>query len=149
MQLYARQHPEEVQALILVDSTHPEQLRGKGAQSQWPAWVRVGFNLMSSEVAKQELDGLDATGQQVLGLPAPTGVRVWVLSALRPMQERSTLADDANEKRIALAALYPGAKQIWVDSGHGIPLERPETVVSAVREALGSASAASATQPTR
>lgn len=149
MQLYARQHPEEVQALILVDSTHPEQLRGKGAQSQWPAWVRVGFNLMSSEVAKQELDALDATGQQVLGLPAPTGVRVWVLSALRPMQERSTLADDANEKRIALAALYPGAKQIWVDSGHGIPLEKPETVVSAVREALGSAPAASATQPDR
>jgi pimeloyl-ACP methyl ester carboxylesterase len=149
MQLFARQYPDEVQALILVDSTHPEQLRGKGGQSQWPAWVRVGFNLMSSDVAKQELHALDATGQRVLGLPAPTGVRVWVLSALRPMQERSALADDANEKRIALAALYPGAKQIWVDSGHGIPLEKPETVVSAVREALGSASAASATQPAR
>lgn len=136
LQLYARQHPEEVQALILVDSTHPEQLRGKGAQSQWPAWVRVGFNLLTSDVAKQELDRLDATGQRVLRLPPPAGVRVWVLSALRPMQERSDLADDANEKRAALASLYPGAKRVWVDSGHGIPLEKPEAVTAAIREAL-------------
>lgn len=149
MQLYARQYPEEVRALVLVDSTHPEQLRGKGAQSQWPSWVRVGFNVLSSDVAKRELDALDATGQRVLGLPAPSGVRVWVLSALRPMQERSPLADDVNEKRVALAALYSGSKQIWVDSGHGIPLEKPEVVLTAIREALGSASAASATQLVR
>ncbi len=146
MQLYARQFPEEVTALVLVDSTHPEQLRGRGAQSQWPAWVRVGFNLLTSEVARQELDTLDATGQRVLGLPAPAGVGVWVLSALRPMQERSEFADDANEKRASLAALYPGARQIWVDSGHGIPLEKPEAVVAAIRAALGSPSAVRAAQ---
>ncbi|MBS0434532.1 MAG: alpha/beta hydrolase [Proteobacteria bacterium] len=137
MQLFARQHPDEVQALILVDSTHPEQLRGKGAQGNWPAWVRVGFNALSSEAAKQELDGLDATGQAVLGLSAPAGKPVWVLSALRPMQEHSELADDANQKRAALAALYPGARQVWVDSGHGIPLDKPEAVVEAIRAALG------------
>lgn len=137
MQLFARLYPGEVQALVLVDSTHPEQLRGKGAQSNWPAWVRAGFSLLTSDAAKQELAQLDATGQRVLGLPAPNGPTVLVLSALRPMQERSELADDSNEKRVAIASLYPGAKQIWVDSGHGIPLEQPEAVVSAIREALG------------
>lgn len=146
MQLYARQFPEEVRALILVDSTHPEQFRGNGDPSHWPAWVRVGFNMLSSDVVKQEFGQLDATGQRVLGLPPPAGVPVWVLSALRPMQERSELADDANEKRVALASLYPGARQVWVDSGHVIPLEKPEAVVAAIREALGAAPVAPAAQ---
>lgn len=136
MQLFARQYPGEVQALVLVDSTHPEQLRGKGAQSNWPAWVRVGFNALSSEIARKELEGLDATGQMVLGLPAPVDRTVLVLSALRPMQQRSELADDSNDKRAALATLYPGSTQIWVDSGHGIPLECPEAVVAAIRDAV-------------
>lgn len=46
------------------------------------------------------------------------------------------VADDANAKRKDIARLYPGSKQIWVDSGHGIPLEKPEMVVAAIREAL-------------
>ena len=51
------------------------------------------------------------------------------------MQEKSKLADDANEKRKDIARLYPGSKQIWVDSGHAVPLEKPESIVSAIREA--------------
>ena len=46
------------------------------------------------------------------------------------------LADDANEKRKDIARLYPGSQQIWVDSGHGIPLEKPETVIAAIRQVL-------------
>lgn len=136
LQLWARQQPNEVQALVLVDATHPEQLRGAGAQDQWPAWARVGFNTLAGEVGRQELSTLDATGQQVLALPPPPRVDVWVLSAERPMRERSALASDANAKRAALAGLYPGARQVWVDSGHAMPLERPQAVLDAIREAL-------------
>lgn len=46
------------------------------------------------------------------------------------------MADDANAKRKDIARLYPGSKQVWVDSGHTIPLEKPEAVVAAIREAL-------------
>lgn len=137
MQLFARRHPEEVKALILVDSTHPEQLQGKGAPTHWPAWVRTAFNLLTPPAGKRELETLDVTGQMVLDLAPPTGVDVLVLSALKPMQVTSELADDANAKRVALASLYPGARRIWVDSGHVIPLERPEAIISAIREALG------------
>ena len=35
------------------------------------------------------------------------------------------VADDANAKHKDIARLYPGSEQIWVDSGHGIPLEKP------------------------
>lgn len=136
MQLYARQYPQEVAALVLVDSTHPEQLRGMGAPETWPAWVRVSFGLLTSDTAKRELAGLDATGQRVLSLPVDPAMPVFVLSALRPMQVSSPLADDANRKRAELPSLYPGAEQIWVDSDHGIPLEKPEAVVQAIQAAL-------------
>ncbi len=141
MQLYARQYPREVAALVLVDSTHPEQLRGMGAPETWPAWVRVGFGLLTSDTAKRELAELDATGQRVLALPVDPAVPVFVLSALKPMQASSPLADDANRKRAELAKLYPGARQIWVDSDHGIPLEKPEAVVQAIQDALRAARA--------
>jgi pimeloyl-ACP methyl ester carboxylesterase len=66
---------------------------------------------------------------------------VWVLSALRATGAPSALADDANRKRADIAHLYPGSTQVWVDSGHGIPLEKPEAVVGAVREAVRAARA--------
>jgi hypothetical protein len=52
------------------------------------------------------------------------------------MEEKSVIADDANEKRKDVARLYPGSQQVWVDSGHGIPKEKPESVIEAIREML-------------
>jgi pimeloyl-ACP methyl ester carboxylesterase len=138
MQLFARRYPEEVNALILVDSTHPAQFKDKGSIENWPAWFRLIFRMTLSSVGKAEMDAINATGEAVLALPPFTGKPVIVLSALQPMKENSELADDANEKRKDIAKLYPGSKQIWVDSGHGIPLDKPESVISAIREVLSS-----------
>jgi len=137
VQLYARRHPEEVAGLVLVDSTHPLQLHGAGALENWPAWLRVMLDSTASPATQQELDALDATGQQVLALPPYTAGPVVVLSAAQPMRETSTpLARDSNAKRADIVRLYPGAQQVWVDSGHVIQLEKPEAVVAAVREVL-------------
>lgn len=136
MQLFARRYPGEVGALILVDSTHPRQLEGDGAYDNWPTWLQVLFELAISSEAQREFDAINATGDEVMALPTVSNKPVIVLSALQPTEESSTLADDANAKRRDLVRLYPGAKQIWVDSGHAIPLEKPDAVVSAIREAL-------------
>jgi len=136
MQLYARKYPDEVSALILVDSTHPEQFKGKGSPENWPAWFRFLFHLYLSLAVRQEFDLISTTGEQVLALPAFSGKPVIVLSALQPMNQKGDLADDANEKRKDIARLYPGSQQIWVDSGHGIPLEKPEAVIDAIRQVL-------------
>jgi alpha/beta hydrolase fold len=136
MQLFARLHPDEISALILVDSTHPEQLKGDGAYENWPWWGRMLFQLITSDVEKQEFDAIDTTGEAVLSIPTFTGKPVVVLSALQPLEQTSPLANDANAKRRDLARLYPGAKQIWVDSGHAVPLEMPESVVAAIRDVL-------------
>lgn len=136
MQWFARRHPEEVSGLVLVDSTHPAQLKGAGSLANWPAWFRMAFQLTSSATTQEELERLDATGDEVLAMPSFKGKPVIVLSASQPLRESSPLADDTNAKRKNLVSLYPGAQQIWVDSGHGIPLEQPDAVVKAVRDVL-------------
>lgn len=136
MQLFARCYPDEVGALILVDSTHPKQLDGEGAIEKQSFWVRGLVGVLVTGTAKEELNLLSQTGEQVLSLPTLQNKPVFVLSASEPMQEKSKLADDANEKRKDIARLYPNAKQILVDSGHVIPLEKPESVVSVIREVL-------------
>jgi pimeloyl-ACP methyl ester carboxylesterase len=138
MQLYARKYPAEVSALILVDSTHPAQMKGAGAPANWSSWVRFVVNLALSAVAKEELQAADATGEQVLALPALSAVPVWLLSAKKEQDAiaDSDLARDSQAKRQDLQRLYPSAKVIWVDSGHAIPLEKPEAVVAAIREAI-------------
>lgn len=139
MQLFARQYPGEVAALVLVDSTHPDQVKGAGNPERWPVWLKVLFRATASETARQELAAVDATGDAVSSLPVDSTVPVWVLSALRTTGAPSVLADDAAQKRADIAQLYPGSTQVWVDSGHGIPLEKPEAVVSAIRDAVRAA----------
>lgn len=137
MQWFARHHPQEVQALVLVDSTHPAQMQGQGAPENWPSWVRVAFNAFTNDTAKAEFKAIDATGQSVLSMPSYTIGPVEVLSALHPMQARSTpMSEHANQLRSDLVNLYPGARQVWVDSGHAMPLESPESVVAAIRRVL-------------
>ncbi len=136
MQLFARRYPEEVNALILVDSVHPEQFKGKESFESWPALIRVGFTLVTSEVEKDEFNASNSTGERVLALPTFTGKPVIVLSAAKPLEEKSEFADDDNEKRKDIARLYPGSKQIWVDSGHNIQKEKPESIIAAIREVI-------------
>lgn len=136
MQLYARRYPEDVRALILVDSTHPQQLDGEGALEKQSFLVRGLLGVMVTGASKDELNFLPQTGKQVLELPTLSGKPVFVLSASKPLDEKSTVADDANAKRRDIARLYPDSKQIWIDSGHAIPLEKPEAIVAAIRDAL-------------
>jgi pimeloyl-ACP methyl ester carboxylesterase len=76
------------------------------------------------------------TGEALLALPPFTGKPVMVLSAAAPIGDDSELARDALAKRKDIARLNPGSRQIWVDSGHAIPLEKPEAVIAAIRELL-------------
>ena len=142
MQLYARRYPEDVAGLVLVDSTHPEQLKGTGAKDNWPTWLKLMFDISLSSAASKELEALAATGAAMLALPPLIGKPVVVLSAQQPMSETSELARDSNAKRIDILRLHPGAKQVWVDSGHVIPLEKPDAVIAAIHEVLHSVRAA-------
>ena len=136
MQLYARRYPQEVAGLVLVDSTHPEQLRGAGGREQWSLWTKIVVNSSLSTVAQQELNNLDATGRAMLALPAFSSQPVIILSATQAPSEGSAQAEDVNAKRRDIARLHPGAQQVWVDSGHAMPLEKPDAIIAAIRRVL-------------
>lgn len=138
MQLFARRYPQETYALVLVDSTHPRQLEGDGVIENRSLVVRVLLQVLVTGIARDELRLLPDTGQQVLDLPTPADTPVFVISASKPLADRSPAADDANAKRRDIARLYPGSRQVWVDSGHAVPLEKPDAIVAVVREALAS-----------
>lgn len=135
-QLFARLHPDEVAGLVLVDSTHPNQLSGAGARENWPFLFTLAMDLTAPAVAEDELDALPATGQSLLKLPPFVGKPVTVLSAREPMKETSALALDSNAKRVDIVRLNPGSKQVWVDCGHAIPMEKPEAIIEAIDEML-------------
>lgn len=138
MQLFARRNPQETCALVLVDSTHPRQLEGDGAIENRSLVVRGLLQVLVSGIARDELRLLPDTGQQVLDLPPPADAPVFLISASKPLADRSPTADDANAKRRDIVRLYPGTRQIWVDSGHAVPLEKPDAIIAVVREALAS-----------
>ncbi len=131
MQYFARRYPGEVKGVVLVDSTHPKQFEGKGSYENWPAWYRGYFQIAASETTKDELSNITKSGQEVLALQTPK-MPIVILSAKESSDLYKDLSDDANAKRADLLRLYPGAKQIWVDSGHMIPIEKPQAVIDAV-----------------
>jgi pimeloyl-ACP methyl ester carboxylesterase len=136
MQYFARRHPEEIAGLVLVDSTHPRQFQAKDAQEYPPAGSDMAPRPRGRPAAREEWRLINATGASVMDLPTFTGKPVIVLSALKPLLIHSQSADAANEKRRDVARLYPGAQQVWVESGHRIPQEKPEAVVKAVQDII-------------
>lgn len=134
MQFFAHRYPEEIAGLVLVDSTHPTQLEGAGALENQPLWVRALFGLFVAGTAKQEFSAAPQTGQEILRLPTVSGRPVILLSAVDKTD--SDVVRHANQKRADLARLYPGSRQLWVDSGHNIQLEKPAVVIEAIRDIL-------------
>lgn len=139
LQYFARNHPEEVAGLVLVDSTHHDQLARM--RSQTPAMygtVRTLSLLMMGPMRREFADSALA-GEQVRASPAPGGTPTIVLSssraapgetpAFRVLMRR--LQDDIAEEYGALRHSFPLA------SGHYIQRDRPQEVIAAVRELAG------------
>lgn len=137
LQLYARQYPEEVAGLLLIDPTHPCQFEGPGAWRQRPWWFRLAFWLfLRYHGGSQEFAAAAQTGQQVLAAPAwhnpPTLILLSGPAHAPPFQ--SALLRHDRQLKESYAALYPGSELRWLDCGHDIPRERPQAVATALRE---------------
>jgi pimeloyl-ACP methyl ester carboxylesterase len=133
MQLFARQYPDEVAGMVLVDATHPTQFHGKGSMENWPVAVRI-LKLFLSDSQENELALSPETGNQVLKEPSFAGKPVVILSV-----KDAATSDTARfyqDKRADLARLYPGSRLEWVDSGHFIQQDRPEIVIQAIQDIL-------------
>lgn len=139
MQYYARRHPEEVAGLLLVDSTHWDQLGRMRAQA--PAMygtVRTLSLIMMGPMRREFADSVRA-GEQVQSSPAPAGTPTIVLSSSRAAPGETPafrvllrrLQDEIAEEFGARRHAFP------VASGHYIQRDRPQAVIEAARELAG------------
>lgn len=135
MQYFARTYAEEVAGLVLVDSTHR-------SQRLWPATSeRRGGRvvLFMSPIARRELAGSEAAGEQVQLSPRAPPIATVVLSSTGVFRgETPASRVEAARFQEEIAAEFPNARHVRVEgSGHYIQKERPDTVIEAIREVTG------------
>ena len=140
MQYFARQYPDEIDGLLLVDSTHWNQhldLRPDASD----AFGRRSTVIFLPWIMQRELIGSTSAGEQVNASPHANGLPTIVLSRTRALHgETPTAQALAEELQDEIAAAFPAARHVRVDdSGHYIQRDRPDVVVAAARELAGCA----------
>jgi pimeloyl-ACP methyl ester carboxylesterase len=139
MQYFARNFPNEVAGLVLIDSTHWNQGLRIDSAANTPYAGRTAVTLFMPWIMRRELNDSAAAGEQVHASPAPGPVPTIVLSSTLSLQGE-TPASRANSARMQdeIAADFPNSRHLRVeDSGHYIQRDQPEVVVHAVRELAG------------
>lgn len=139
MQYFARQFSSEVAGLVLVDSTHWNQQLLLGAPNEDSTPRRGRVVLFMDFIARRELADSALAGKQVNASPIPDFIPTIVLSSTGVFRGE-TPAARAQAARLQedIVASFGGARHIRVDdSGHYIQKDRPDAVISAVREIAG------------
>jgi pimeloyl-ACP methyl ester carboxylesterase len=139
MQYFARNYPQEVAGLVLVDSTHWEQRLDMGNQPNTPYNSRTAVTLFMPWIMRREIIDSAAAGKQVHASPTAFGVPTIVLSSTRgPAGETPAGRALAARLQDEIAADFPSADHVRVnDSGHYIQRDHPEVVVEAARKLAG------------
>lgn len=154
---FAAQFPGDVAGLVLVDASDERQLTGILAPGRTPELYRPGA--MSDAELEAFFGGLGGGADSGSGeMRMARFYRqiaeerrdfmfgdkpVIVLTATRTPamprfseEQRTRLADDHRVLQERMKLLSKNAKQVLVDCGHYIPLERPEVVTGAIREVI-------------
>jgi len=139
VQYFARQYPGEVTGLLLVDSTHWEQLqRIRQSSPAVYAQIKAMTVLMIGPMRREFHDSL-AAGAQVQASPPLVNMPTIVLSSSRAApgetpafrQLLRRLQDDMADSYNARRHSFP------IGSGHYIQRDRPADVIAAARELAG------------
>jgi pimeloyl-ACP methyl ester carboxylesterase len=139
MQYFARNYPEEVAGLVLVDSTHWQEQLAMGSQANTPYNSRTAVTLFMPWIMRREItDSVDA-GKQVHASPIGVRVPTIVLSSTRgPVGETPAARALSARLQDEIAADFPSSDHVRVDdSGHYIQKDHPEVVVEAARKLAG------------
>jgi pimeloyl-ACP methyl ester carboxylesterase len=140
MQYFARHYPNEVEGLLLVDSTHWNQQMRLGPDSP-DAFGRRSTVLFMPWIMRRELMDSTSAGEQVNVSPHASAFPTIVLSRTRALNGETPASQVlAENQQDEIAAAFPSARHVRVDnSGHYIQRDRPEVVIAAARELAGCA----------
>lgn len=137
MQWFARRYPQEVQALVLVDSVYPRITK---KPEDFPWYARLGKRLLMPRAVSDEVDHIHATGEAVLAMPSFDDSRIVQLfnvpKGKTAVAVNFGMFDESAATREFVRQLYPRARKQVVDSDHQIQADKPELVVAAIREAM-------------
>ena len=139
MQYFARRYPMDVQGLVLVDSTHWDQLeRVKTAAPGVYGMTKMASFLMS-DIVRHEFASIPSTGTEVAALPRASNISTIVLSSTRAGNgETSAYRTLAAQLQNEIAATFDTKRHDFViDSGHYIQRDQPQAVINAARELAG------------
>ncbi|MEW8693095.1 MAG: alpha/beta hydrolase [Candidatus Thiodiazotropha endolucinida] len=143
---YAKAYPDEVAGLVLVDSSHPEQVsrcREKwGDEKCKPPWLlEMGLKLFPDAVYGEWM-GKEIAGQEVIDAGSLPAIPLVVLTRDESPKEsensNSVLTHgDWLVMQQELAALSPRSQHIVVEkSGHFIQEDEPGIVIKAIRDVI-------------
>ena len=149
---YARAYPQEVAGLVLVDSSHPEQVercreKEEAKKCEEPWLTRMTLKLLPDAVYG-EWRGREQAGREVADAGPFPSVPLVVLTRGKYAWDGGDAADpyaadDWLEMQRELAALSPYGRHIVVkESGHVIQKDEPELVVQAVSDMIDQVRAA-------
>ena len=131
--LFAIRHPEDTGGLVLIDSSHENQYQ-LYAQLISSQPERDSYFRHESGNNHEHVD-LVASADEVRSSSALPPIPVVVLSARGDLAEsKKELMAAHDEMQELVARSQPGAEWVRVDrSGHFIQLDRPDTVIDAIR----------------
>ena len=135
VQYYARNFPNEVTGLVLVDSSHWDQFERMRRAD--PSSARVAARQASelSGITREEYDGFESSGQQVRDSPPLSPMPFIVLSAGRMARGSGVSVEFWHELQRELAEQLPGARHTIAErSEHFIQRQQPQFVWAAVRD---------------
>ncbi len=139
MQYFARRYPMDVQGLVLVDSTHWDQLeRVKTAAPGVYRMAKMASFLMS-DIVRREFASIPSTGTEVAALPRASNISTIVLSSTRAaMGETPAYRALAVQLQNEIATTFATKRHdVVIDSGHYIQRDQPQAVINAARELAG------------
>jgi pimeloyl-ACP methyl ester carboxylesterase len=141
MQYFARNYPDEIEGLVLVDSTHWNQSLRLDPDSSGPWTKRRQVTLFMPWIVRREFTDSGEAGVQVHQSPHVRYVPTIVLSSTRaPLGETPASRALAASMQEEIAKDFPLAKHVRVDgSGHYIQRDQPQTVIDAARTLAGCA----------
>jgi predicted alpha/beta hydrolase family esterase len=121
VQYFAHRYSDEVAGLVLVDAVYPSKIEPK--------------NLLDKNIEK--------IAEHIIDLPKPTRKSIILLSATQDGKANdkcmhAEMIASSIQGQKAYAIHYMNAIQMWVESGHMIQYEKPETIVNVVREIINS-----------
>jgi pimeloyl-ACP methyl ester carboxylesterase len=139
MQYFARNFPDEVTGLLLIDSTHWDQHLLIDTQANQRYFGQREVTLFMPLIMRKELKDSVIAGEQVHESPAVEDVRTIVLSStLAPRNSTPESLARAAQLQGEIASDFPGSRHVFVTGAtHYIQRDKPEVVINAARELAG------------